>query len=344
MLVTPLSAQHQFELMDAPRPPEPGPGEIQVAVKAIGICGSDLHNFSEGGIGGSPCVYPMVLGHEPAGVVVKTGPGVTGWSAGDAAVLEPAMYCYHCEYCMSGHHNVCANLRFLSMPGEPGFFREYVNLPLHNLIPLPRNLSLAEGTVVEPLAVIVHSLQFIALRFGETAVVFGAGPIGLLTIAALKLTGASRVWAVDPVAHRREMAKVMGADVAIDPAQSDPVREILTDTGQRGVDVAIDCASKDDSIDQCIQATRSAGRVVMTGIPSSDYIRLPYHILRRREIAFYTVRRSNRDSETALHMLAEQPRRFVPMLTHSRPLSEIQSAFELVERYSDGVGKFVLTL
>ena len=186
MLVAPLAAQHQFELIDAPPPPDPGPGEIQVAVKAIGICGSDMHNFSEGGIGSARCVYPMVLGHEPAGVVSRTGPGVTGWSPGDAAVLEPACYCYHCEFCLSGHHNVCANLRFLSMPGEPGFFREYVNLPIHNLLPLPRNLSFAAGTVVEPLAVIVHSMQFAALRFGETAVVFGAGPIGLLTIAALK--------------------------------------------------------------------------------------------------------------------------------------------------------------
>ena len=136
----------------------------------------------------------------------------------------------------------------------------------------------------------------------------------------------------------------MGADVLINPLQTDPVHEVLADTGQRGVDLAIDCAGKDDTLEQCIQSTRCAGRVVITGIPSTDYIRLPFHLLRRKEIAVYTVRRSNRDSETALHMLAEQPRRFLPMLTHERPLPEIQSAFELCERYGDGVGKFVLTL
>ena len=102
-------------------------------MKAVGICGSDLHYFSDGGIGDARCLYPMVLGHEPAGVVRKTGPGVSGWSAGDRAILEPALYCYHCEFCMTGHHNVCANIRFMSMPDEPGFFREFVNLPARNL-------------------------------------------------------------------------------------------------------------------------------------------------------------------------------------------------------------------
>jgi L-iditol 2-dehydrogenase len=344
MLVAELSQTRQFTLTNTKPVSDPGPGEIQVAVKAIGICGSDLHNFSEGQVGDTLCAYPMVLGHEPAGVVVRTGAGVGGWAKGDAAVLEPAMYCYHCEFCLTGHHNVCANLRFLSMPGDPGFFREYVNLPAHNLIRLPKNLSLNEGTIVEPLAVVLHSMDFAAIRPGETALVIGAGPIGLLTIAALKLSGAGRVWAVEPLPHRRELAKVLGADAMIDPAQVDAVQQVLSDTGQRGVDVAIDCAAKGDTVDQAIRATRNAGRVVITGIPSEEYLSLPFHVIRRKEIAIYTVRRSNKDSATALQLLADQPRRFVPMLTHARPLTEVQSAFELCEKYSDGVGKFVLTL
>jgi L-iditol 2-dehydrogenase len=344
MFVAELIQPRKFAVTDTLPVDDPGPGEIQVAVKAIGICGSDLHYFSEGLIGDTPCVYPMVLGHEPAGVVVRTGAGVAGWAKGDAAVLEPAMYCYHCEFCLTGHHNVCANLRFLSTPGYPGFFREYVNLPAHNLIPLPKNVSLREGTLVEPLAVVLHSIEFASVRPGETALVFGAGPIGLLTIAALKLCGASRVWAVDPLPHRRELARTLGADAMIDPAQVDPVRQVLSDTGQRGVDVAIDCASKGDTVNQAIRATRNAGRVVITGIPSEEYVSLAFHVIRRKEIAIYTVRRSNKEGATALQMLADQPQRFVPMLTHARPLTEIQSAFELNESYGDGVGKFVLTL
>jgi L-iditol 2-dehydrogenase len=343
MLVAELSNSRRFRLTDAPHIPDPGPGQIQVAVKAVGICGSDLHYFSDGGIGEARCVYPMVLGHEPAGVVRKIGSGVSGWSAGDRAVLEPALYCYHCEFCMTGHHNVCANLRFLSQPDEPGFFREFVNLPAHNLLPLPPHVSDLEGALAEPLAVVVHSMQFAAPRPGDTAVVYGAGPIGLLTIALLKLSGVTRIWSVEPVAHRRDLARTLGAQAVVDPATADPAREILRDTANRGVDIAIDCAGKADSIDQCIQAARHAGRVVVTGIPTDDYVRVALHILRRKELAFYSVRRSNHDSEAALRLLTAHSKLFAPMLTHTRRLPEIQPAFEICEQYADGVGKLTIT-
>lgn len=131
-----LCALRQFRLIDAPVP-DPPPGQVQVRIDAVGICGSDLHSYAEGGVGDTVCQYPMVLGHEPAGVVARVGAGVTGWAAGDRAAFEPAIYCYHCEFCRSGHHNVCASIRFMSMPGEPGFFREYANLPTGNLVPIP---------------------------------------------------------------------------------------------------------------------------------------------------------------------------------------------------------------
>jgi L-iditol 2-dehydrogenase len=344
MLVAELSNSRQFRITEAPPVPDPAAGQVQVAVKAVGVCGSDLHYFSDGGIGEARCVYPMVLGHEPAGVVRKIGPGVSGFAVGDRAVLEPAVYCYHCEFCMTGHHNVCANLRFLSQPGEPGFFREFVNLPAHNLLPLPDHLSDREGALAEPLAVVLHSMQFATPRPGETAVVFGAGPIGLLTIAVLKLSGVTRIWSVEPVAHRRDLSLTLGAAVAFDPTGVDPAREILRDTANRGVDIAIDCAGKADSINQCIQAARHAGRVVVTGIPSEDYVRLALHILRRKELAFYSVRRSNHDSASALRLLADHAKFFAPIFTHERPLADIQQAFELCEQYADGVGKLTMTL
>ncbi len=322
---------------------DPGPGEVQVQVQAVGICGSDVHYFSEGTIGDTPCVYPMVLGHEPAGEVVKTGPGVTGWSAGDHAVLEPAIYCYHCEYCMSGHHNVCANMKFLSTPGIPGFFREFVNLPAGNLLPIPRPMDLKQSTLFEPLAVVLHSLTFAQVGPGESAVVFGGGPIGLLTVAALKLKGAGRVFCIEPLKHRRELALQMGADAVIDPKAVDPVKQVYADTGKRGVDAAIDCASKDDTVNQCLDVTRSAGRVVITGIPSELQVKLNFHTLRRKELYFYSVRRSNHETDEALALMREHPALLGPLVTHTKPLDEIQEAFQMLERYDEGIGKLVLT-
>jgi L-iditol 2-dehydrogenase len=335
-----LTGVRQFQLVERSIP-DPGPGEVQVRVAAVGVCGSDLHSYSEGAVGDSPCVYPMVLGHEPAGVVRKTGAGVTGWSARDRAALEPALYCYHCEFCRSGHHNVCANLRFMSNPEEPGFFREYLNLPAQNLLALPEGVSLELGTLIEPLAVALHSMQFVAPAPGETAAVFGAGPIGLLTLIALKLAGVARVWVVDPVVHRLELARAAGADAVIDPRSGDPARQILQDTGNRGVDVAIDCGGKHDSINQCIHATRNAGRVVITAIPSE--VRVPIEFS-RKEITLFNVRRSNHESRDALAMLAVHARTFAPLITHTRHLDHIGQAFSLLENYQDGVGKLLITL
>jgi len=338
-----IYAPRQFRLVEGSIP-EPGPGEVQVQVAAVGICGSDLHSYLEGAVGDMPCKYPMVLGHEPAGTVVRTGAGVGGWRPGDRAAFEPAIYCYHCEYCLSGHHNVCARLRFLSQPGDPGFFRDRVNLPVHNLLALPPGMSLRDATMIEPLAVVVHSMKFAALQTGETAVVFGAGPIGLFTIALLRLAGAARIWAVEPLAHRRDLARRLGADVVIDPAAVDPARQVYADTGNRGADLAIDCAAKGGSINGCIHAVRNAGRVVVTGIPAEIQVALDFHPMRRKEITLYNVRRSCHESHIALALLRDHLERFAPMITHTAPLEDIAAAFAKFERYEDGIGKLVVTL
>ena len=341
MRIAELYDLRKFRLVDGPVP-APGPGQVQVRVEAVGICGSDLHDFSEGRIGDTPCEYPMVLGHEPAGVVVKTGTGVTGWAPGDRAALEPALYCYHCEFCLSGRHNICANIRFLSSPVDPGFFREFVNLPAENLLPLPKGVGFKEGTLFEPLAVALHSMKFAALQPRETAVVFGAGPIGLLTLIVLKLCGAGRVWVVEPVAHRRELARLSGADAVIDPHAVDAAREILHDTGQRGVDLAIDCASRENTVNLAIQAVRNGGRIVITGIPVELHLSLEFHVARRKELAMYNVRRSSHESEAALEILSSHAARFAPILTHTLPLDKVQPAFEMLETYADGAVKVTL--
>jgi L-iditol 2-dehydrogenase len=341
MLVAELVGQREFRLVDQAVEP-PGPGEVQVRVGAVGICGSDVHSYSEGGIGDTPCVYPMVLGHEPAGTVVKVGAGVTGLAPGDRAALEPAVYCYHCEFCRSGQHNICANIKFLSNPGYPGFFREFVNLPAVNVMPISPELPLELATIAEPLAVAMHSLQFAALAPSDTVVVFGAGPIGLLTIASVRAAGAGRIWAVEPVAHRRDFALHMGADAVLDPNEGDACRQILADTGGRGVDCAIDCAAKENTHNWAFRVLRNGGRMVLTGIHSAAVVGFEVSHMRRKEIAIFNVRRSNTEAHDALHFLTEKVSLFAPMVTHRRPLSDIASAFSLVEHYEDGVGKLVV--
>ena len=339
MYVAELAAPLVFRLTEMPNE-DPAPGEVQVRVESVGICGSDLHAYKEGQVGGMPNVYPMVLGHEPSGIVVKTGAGVTGIAAGDRGFFEPALYCYHCEFCMSGRHNVCANIRFLSNPNHPGFFREFVNLPVTNFVPLPASVSFDAATLAEPLAVAVHSLRLASIAMGETVAVIGAGPIGLLTIASLRAAGASRIWAVEPLAHRRELALAMGAHAALAPEEA--VAEILHATGQRGVDCAIDCCAGADTVPQAIRLTRNAGRVALTGIHSTPTFTVDASGMRRKEITLFNVRRSNHETHMAIDLLIAHPDWFAPLVTHTRPLDQIGEAFDLTSHYRDGVGKMVI--
>lgn len=339
--VAELAAPREFRIREAAIEP-PSAGEVQVAVKYVGICGSDVHYYAEGGVGPARCVYPMVLGHEPSGVVVSTGSGVSGFSPGDTVLLEPACYCYHCEFCRAGRHNVCANLKFYSTPAEPGFFRDRVNVLPTNLLPTPRGVGLHEATLFEPLAIILHSMKFAQPQIGETAFVAGAGPIGLLTIAMLKLAGVSRIWCTEPVAHRRAMAREMGATAVIDPRETDAVKTILAETGKRGVDMAIDCATQGQTINECLRVARNAGRVVITGIPSTLSYDLDIHALRVKELYFYTVRRSNGEEPMALQLLTEHPKFLGALVTHQFPVEQIGRTFDRVESYEDGFGKVVL--
>ena len=325
-LIGPLT----FRLIDMPIE-DPGPGEVQVRIEAVGVCGSDLHSYSEGGVGGTPNVYPMLLGHEPAGRIVKTGAGVTGLAAGDRGALEPALYCYHCEFCLSGHHNVCANIRFLSNPHHPGFFRELVNLPVANFLSYPRgDVVCRSGT---------------GRASGDCAAFPppGVDPPGrngcgnwrgthrAVDDRRIAATQRGRVWAVEPLAHRRELARGIGADVALEPDEA--VEEILRGTGQRGVDCAIDCAAGEQTTDQAIQLARNAGRVAMTGIHSTPMVSLEGSAMRRKELTIFNVRRSNHETDEALELLQAHPEWFAPLLTHTRELEHIDEAFAIASQY-----------
>jgi L-iditol 2-dehydrogenase len=339
--VAELIGVRQFRVTEQ-RVEDPQAGQIQVRVDAVGVCGSDLHVYSEGCVGDTPAIFPQVMGHEPAGTVVKTGAGVTGWSVGDRVALEPALYCYHCEFCRSGRHNLCANIRFMSMPGDPGFFRSFVNVPGESLFAIPHDMSMEMATLVEPLAVVLHSMKFAAIQPGETVAIFGAGPIGLLTIAAAKVAGAGRIWAIEPIANRRELARHMGADAAIDPNATDAAAEIQAETRKRGVDCAIDCAAKEHTTNQAIRAARNGGRVVLTGIHSACFVPFEVSPMRRKELAIFNVRRSNDECPAARDLLVERMSWFAPLVTHTRPLEQIAEAFEIAEHYRDGVGKMVV--
>jgi L-iditol 2-dehydrogenase len=171
-------------------------------------------------------------------------------------------------------------------------------------------------------------------------VVIGAGPIGLLTVAALRAAGAGRIWAVDPLEHRRDLARGIGANVVIKPGEA--AEEILRGTGQRGVDCAIDCAAGEHTSSQAIQLTRNAGRVALTGIHSTPFVSMDGSTMRRKELTIFNVRRSNHETQEALDLLHAHPEWFAPLLTHTREIDRIDEAFAIASQYRDGVGKMIV--
>jgi (R,R)-butanediol dehydrogenase/meso-butanediol dehydrogenase/diacetyl reductase len=254
--------------------PTVGPGKVEIAVDWCGICGTDLHEFLEGPIfipaAGAPHpitgeTLPVVMGHEFAGVVSAVGSGVSGVNEGDRVAVEPYYVCGKCVACQAGRYNICRSLGFVGLAGQEGGFAERCVVDaqwVHQLGDLPTDI----GALVEPLAVGYHAVRLSGLDEGGTAAVFGAGPIGLVTAACLRAAGAGKVIVVEPAAARKVKAEGAGADIVLDPTQTDVPDAIRDLTRGAGVDVAFECAGIDAVLASAIGSVRPGGTVVNVAI------------------------------------------------------------------------------
>lgn len=336
-----LVARRVMEERDVPLPPDPGPGQVLVRPKAVGICGSDLHWYLDGHIGSNHARFPLILGHEPAGEIVAVGAGAGHLKPGMRVMVEPNMGCGECEFCLAGQANICPRSTFLGSSPTPGLFREYGLVPSSNLVPLPDSLDFATATLMEPLAIILHTMDVAGIRLGETVLVPGAGPIGLLSMALAKMAGASLVIAVDRVPHRLELALKMGADAAVDNTR-ESVREAVMDrTGGRGVDLVLDAAGRTETVNAGLASLRNGGRLVLIGLPDEPELNIDLHTAMSRELTIRTIRRSARKEHAALELLTSG-RVPLALLTHFVPLSGTPQAFEILCNYTDGVGKVII--
>ncbi len=268
-----------------PEPGEPPPGWSSLRVTSVGICGSDVHWFVDGGIGENRIEYPVVPGHEFAAVAV------TGPYAGRRVAVDPAIPCTSCEMCVAGQHNLCPTVQFAGHGFLDGALREYLLWPDRLLHPLPDELSDDAGALLEPLGVAIHAVQVSHLRPGADVLVVGAGPIGQLVMQVARRLGAARVFAVESLAHRRLSALGVGADAVWSPAEA--ADEVLNATGGRGADVVIEVAGTDNAIGIAVAASRPGARVALAGIPSEDSSSFPAADARRKGLTFAMVRRMN---------------------------------------------------
>jgi L-iditol 2-dehydrogenase len=343
MRTVPLVAPRQLELVEAKMPEGPGPGEVLVRLKAVGLCGSDLHWWNEGNIHGTPAAYPQILGHEPVGEVVEVGPRVHGVKAGDRVSIEPSLTCGHCEYCLSGRHNLCVSSRFMGGPQAAGFLQDYRVVPAHNCDPIPAGLTWHQATLMEPVAVWVHVYELAPVKMKQSVAVLGCGSIGLLGIAMARAAGAEFIVACDKAPHRLEMARRMGASIALEAGWGDFEDAVMDATGGLGADVVYDAAGAPESIQLGIRCARPGGSFVLIGIPAPLRFEVDLHTAMAKEVRLQMIKRSNHKGRAAGELLASGQ---IPtsIITHLLPLSAAQEGFEMLHDRADGVGKLIFDM
>lgn len=307
--------------------PTPSPGEALVRVTVVGVCGSDVHWWKEGGIGGDRIVAPLVLGHECAGVI-ESGP-----RSGERVAIDPACPCGRCEFCQEGNLNLCSTLRFAGHAPHDGSLRQYIAWPEHCLVPLPDSMSAVEGAMLEPLGVALYSVDLGNVKPGASVGVFGCGTIGLSVIQVARAAGATQIFASDlpSVPHRIKAARSFGAAVfeANNGLEAD---EILKSTEGRGVDVAFEAAGDPEAVEAVIAAVKPGGQVILIGIAHEDRTTFTASTARRKDLTIRVVHRMKHTYPRAIQLVKSGRVDVSSLATHHFPLKEVTQAFAIAEK------------
>jgi L-iditol 2-dehydrogenase len=292
---------------------EPVEGEALLQVTAVGLCGSDLHWYAQGGIGDAALREPLILGHEFAGVVAS------GSRAGARVAVDPAITCGRCALCLAGDENLCGDQRFAGHAPTDGALRPLLAWPERLMHDLPDRIPDDEAALLETLGVALHAVDLGHVRSGMSAGVFGCGPIGLLLVQLLHAMGATPVVATDPLPHRAVAAAAMGASIACDPAE----------LGAATVDVAFDASGDDDALATAIETIRPGGRIVLVGIPDDDRTSFQAGAARRKGLTFSFCRRMKpSDLPRAIRLAGAGGIDLAGLITDRFPLAEGPAAFE----------------
>jgi L-iditol 2-dehydrogenase len=301
-------------------PPIPCAEESLVRVTAVGVCGSDLHWFGEGGIGDANLDRPLVLGHEFAGIV-EGGP-----LEGQRVAVDPAVPCEACRWCREGNRNLCPTIRFAGHGGHDGGLREYVAWPTALLHPVPPQLSDVAAAMLEPLGVALHAFDLGHVRLGDSVGIVGCGPIGLMLLQVVRSAGAGPLITVEPLEHRRAAAAAIDGTLAIHP-QADLPATLAAAGASEGLDVTFEMAGTDDAVGLAMRLTRPGGRVVLAGIPSSDATTFPASIARRKGLTIALVRRMKDAYPRAIRLVNAGAVDVESLVTHCFALANATEAF-----------------
>jgi L-iditol 2-dehydrogenase len=316
-----LSEYKHLEITNQPTP-TPGPHEVLVQVAACGICGSDVHGY-DGSTGRR--IPPLVMGHEAAGTIAAVGSEVSGFAEGDRVTFDSTVYCGMCEFCGKGEVNLCNNRQVIGVScGEfkrAGAFAEYVTVPARIVYRLPDALSFAEAAMLEAVSVALHAVRVSELDGGETALVIGAGMIGLLLLQAARAAGCSRVFVADIDATRLKLAADLGADETVEATGAGMVKEIVGFTAGLGVDVVFEAVGRNETVAGAIDCVRKGGKVTLVGniVPE---VSLPLQKVVSRQIRLQGSCASAGEYPEAIELVSAGKIRVGQLITAVAPLSD----------------------
>lgn len=324
-------------------PPALGDDDVLVDVKAVGICGSDVHYYREGRIGEFVVEKPLILGHETGGIVSAVGKNVKTVRVGDRVAVEPGIPCRACEWCKTGRYNLCPDVRFHATPPVDGTLCEQIVMPADFVTPVPDHVSFEEVAMFEPLSVAIHACRRGGVGPGKSVLVAGAGPIGLVSLMVALAFGATRVFVTDLHPHRRRLALELGAEAAF-PGDGDVAAAVMDHTQGRGVDVAIECAGAEAALSSCLMSCARGGQVVVVGLSAQDFYKVPLNHLAQKELDIKGIFRYVYTYPAALDLVASGRVDVAKIITHRFPFDQVETGFEYAETGKDGAVKVIINL
>jgi len=316
MRVIRLHGPNQLKMHNEPNP-VPGINEELLKVTAVGVCGSDLHWFKEGGIGDAVLNHPLVLGHEFSAIR----------SNGQRVAVDPCVPCGKCRYCLEGNPNLCPYHYFAGHGEHDGALREWIAWPSRYLFPIPDNLSDIESAMLEPLGIAIHATDLGHLKPGLTVGVFGCGPIGQLIIQLARLSGATQIIATDRLIHRLDFALQSSATHTYLVQDNERDAEMWAFTREEGLDIVFEVAGENSAVETAVALSRPGGQVVLVGIPSDDRTSFNASVARRKGLTFRTVRRMKHTYPRAIRLVESGLINVRSLVTHQYSMDSFDQAF-----------------
>lgn len=341
-----LYGPRDLRVDEVPVPGPPGPGEALLRITSVGVCGSDLHSYLDARIGDTVVEEPMVLGHEFAAVVMAVGADATDGNhapllPGTRVAVDPAQPCGRCEMCEQGHPNLCWRMHFCGNYPDDGSLSTFMHMPAHTCFPVPDVMDNDTAALLEPLGVGLHTIDLAKIKVGDSVAILGAGAIGHYVLQLAKLSGADPIFVSDKFDWRLNLAERYGA-IPINCDVTDPVAAVMEATDGRGVDVAIEAAWADHSVQQAASMARLGGRVTLAGIPGGDRLEMKHSTARRKGLTIRMVRRMKHVYPRAIRLALRGAVNVTDIVSHHFSLEEAPQAFALNANYEDEVGKVII--